>query len=43
MKQLSASDVSDLLAEDSSVALVDVREEHELGYGKIERALHIPM
>ena len=43
MKQLSARDVSDLLADDSLAILVDVREEHELGYGKIERALHIPM
>ena len=43
MKQSSARDVSDLLADDSLAILVDVREEHELGYGKIERALHIPM
>jgi rhodanese-related sulfurtransferase len=43
MKQLNANDVSDLLSGDSSAVLVDVREDHELAYGKIERALHIPM
>jgi len=43
MKQLSAREVSDLLSEDEQAIIVDVREAHELTYGKIERALHIPM
>lgn len=43
MKQLSAKEVSSLLLEDQQVTVVDVRELHELSYGKIDCALHIPM
>lgn len=42
MKQLSAQEVSKLLIE-RQVTVVDVRELHELSYGKIGSALHIPM
>jgi rhodanese-related sulfurtransferase len=43
MKQLTAREVSDLLEQDQEATVVDVRELHELTYGKIEQALHIPM
>jgi rhodanese-related sulfurtransferase len=43
MKQLSAKDVTTLLSEDQHAKVVDVRELHELSYGKIAQALHIPM
>ena len=43
MKQLTAREVSDLLLQNQQVTVVDVRELHELAYGKIVSALHIPM
>jgi len=43
MKQLTATELSAYLLENPATVVVDVREEDELVYGKIDQALHIPM
>jgi rhodanese-related sulfurtransferase len=43
MQQLTAKALSTLLTTTPETLVVDVRELHELAYGKIDKALHIPL
>jgi rhodanese-related sulfurtransferase len=43
MKQMTATELRDLLASGVSPVKIDVREEVELQYGMIDGAVHIPM
>ncbi|MBE0439562.1 MAG: rhodanese-like domain-containing protein [Gammaproteobacteria bacterium] len=43
MKQMTATELRDYLATGVSTVKIDVREAHELEYGMIEDAIHIPM
>jgi rhodanese-related sulfurtransferase len=43
MKQMTASELQDLLASGASPVKIDVRENTELQYGMIDGVIHIPM
>ncbi|MDO7597232.1 MAG: rhodanese-like domain-containing protein [Pseudomonadota bacterium] len=43
MKQMTATELRDLLASGVSPVKIDVREDVELQYGMIDGAIHIPM
>jgi rhodanese-related sulfurtransferase len=43
MKQITATELASLLANQPALPLVDVREQHELAHGMITGAISIPM
>lgn len=43
MRQMTATELRDLLASGASPVKIDVREDIELQYGMIDGAIHIPM
>ena len=43
MKQMTASELQDLLTSGVSPVKIDVREDNELQHGMIDGAIHIPM
>jgi len=43
MKQITATELADMLANGIVPTMIDVREQHELTHGMIADAIHIPM
>ncbi len=43
MKQITATELAEMLANGVAATLIDVREQHELAHGMIANAIHIPM